>query len=290
MEGTAPSAALLSRVRAGEVGGVILFGANVLTATQVRALTRAVDAAARVGRQPAPLIMVDQEGGGTRRFASSPPFRSAAQLGRLTPTDVRAEGQATAGALRALGVSVDLAPVVDVPSVTGSFIAAQKRAFSSDPNRVASLATAFAQGLADGGVAATAKHFPGLGRARLSTDVAAITIDASPAQLATDLVPYRRLIVAGVPLVMISNATYSAFGPKPAAWSPAVEVLLRRTLGFGRRPRSRGRCRSAARHGQRGRERHGLPPARLSGRNDEDPSGRTGTKLGENRGSEAALG
>ncbi len=232
MKGTAPSATLLARVRRGEVGGVILFGANVRTAAQVRALARAVSAAARAGGQPLPLIMADQEGGATRRFASAPPFRSAAELGRLTPTELHTEGRATGLALRALGVNVDLAPVVDVPRVPGAFIAAQARAFSTDSRRVASLATAFAQGLADGQVAATAKHFPGLGRALVSTDVAAVTIDASSAQLAADLLPYRSLIAAGVPLVMVSNATYIALDAKPAAWSPAVQVLLRRTLGF----------------------------------------------------------
>ena len=232
MKGKAPSPALLARVRAGEVGGVILFGANVRTTAQVRALTGAIRVAARVGGQPAPLIMADQEGGGTRRFASAPPFRSAAELGGLSPARLRGEGRATAAALRALGVNVDLAPVVDVPRSPGSFIAAQARAFSTDPQRVASLATAFAEGLADGHVAATAKHFPGLGRARVSTDVVAVTIDATRAKLAADLLPYSSLITAGVPLVMVSNATYTALDPKPAAWSPAVQVLLRHTLGF----------------------------------------------------------
>ena len=176
--------------------------------------------------------MTDQEGGATRRLVWAPPHRSAALLGRQTAAAVGAAGKATAIALRNVGVNVDLAPVADVPGGPSSFIAAQARAFSTDPNRVASLATAFAQGLADGGVAATAKHFPGLGRARVSTDVAAVTVGASLDQLDTDLIPYRRLIAAGIPLVMLSNATYTALDSKPAAWSLAVQTLLRRTLGF----------------------------------------------------------
>ena len=79
---------------------------------------------------------------------------------------MRAAGLATARALRAAGVDVDLAPVADVPRVPGSFIAAQGRALSTDPPRAAALAQAFARGLADGGVAATAKHFPGWGGQR----------------------------------------------------------------------------------------------------------------------------
>jgi len=165
-------------------------------------------------------------------WTPAPPARSAAELGSLTPAKVAGAGKATADALQAVGVNVDLAPVADVPRGSGSFIAAQARAFSTDPQHVASLATAFAGGLADGGVWATAKHFPGLGRARISTDVAAVTMTASRIQLDADLLPYRRLIGSGVPIVMLSNATYSALDEKPAAWSPAVETLLRRTLGF----------------------------------------------------------
>lgn len=232
MRGTTPSAPLLARIRAGEVGGVILFGANVRTIPQVQALTRSLQDAAAVGRQPPLLVMADQEGGSVRRFHSAPPGRSAAQLGVRAPAAVRATGRATATALRAAGVVVDLAPVADVPSVPGSFIAAQGRGFSSDPVRAAALATAFAAGLADGGVLATAKHFPGLGRATVSTDIAPVTITAPRALLESDLLPYRSLIAGGVPLVMLANARYAALDGKPAAWSPAVQALLRRKLGF----------------------------------------------------------
>jgi len=232
MKGTTPSAGLLTRIRHGDVGGVILFGANVRSAAQVRALTASLTAAAAAGGQLRPFVLVDQEGGPTRRFLWAPPRLSAAQLGAGTAAAARAEGKATAAALRDLGVDVDLAPVVDVPHVSGSFIALQARAFSSDPQRVASLATAFARGLADGGVAATAKHFPGLGGARVSTDVSAVTIRESPARLDSDLAPYRALIAAGVPLVMLSSATYTALDAKPATWSLAAERLLRGQLGF----------------------------------------------------------
>jgi len=232
MAGTTPSPALLARVRAGQVGGVILFGANVRTSPQVRALTNALQAAARAGGRPALLIAVDQEGGGVRRIRWAPPTRSAAELGTLSTAKVEASGLATARALRAVGVNVDLAPVADVPSVPGSFIAAQRRAFSTDPTRAAVLTTAFARGLGAGGVAATAKHFPGLGRATASTDTQPVTISASRALLASDIGPFRALVAGRVPLVMLSSATYSALDAKPGAWSPAVEALLRKTLGF----------------------------------------------------------
>ncbi len=232
MRGTVASAALLARIRTGEVGGVILFGRNVRDRVQVRALTASLRAAARAGGQPTFLVATDQEGGSTRRFDWGAPALSAADLGRLTPSAVEAQGKAAADALRDAGVNVDLAPVADVPSATGAFIAVQRRAFSSDPARVGLLATAFARGLREGGTAAAAKHFPGLGRARVTTDVAPVTVTASRAALDRDLLPYRSLIAAGVPLVMLSNATYPAFDTKPAVWSPAVQTLLRRGLGF----------------------------------------------------------
>jgi beta-N-acetylhexosaminidase len=232
MEGTTPSASLIARVRAGEVGGVILFGGNVRTFPQVRDLAARLQAAARAAGRPPLLVAVDQEGGSIRRLRWAPPARSAAELGALPELKVRATGRATALALRAVGVNVDLAPVADVPSVPGSFIAAQARAYASNPERDATLAAAFAQGLAEGGVAATAKHFPGLGRASASTDTTPVTIPVSRAVLASDLVSFRALIAARVPLVMLSNATYPALDAKPGAWSPAVQSLLRRTLGY----------------------------------------------------------
>src|SRR4029077_18275757 len=88
-----------------------------------------------------------------------------------------------------------------------SFIAAQGRAFSADPVQAGSQAAAFAQGLATGGVAATAKHFPGLGRAEKTTDLTVATIPVTRAELAADLIPFRALIRAGVPLVMLSGAS-----------------------------------------------------------------------------------
>ena len=226
MEGTSPSPALLQRIRDGRVGGVILMGANVRTAPQVRALTAALRKAAGEGGRRL-LIMTDQEGGRTRRFRWAPPGLSAAALGARTEGAIRRSGRATARALERLGVDVDLAPVADVPAVATSFVAAQERGFSTIPRRAAKDVTAFAAGLLDGGVAPTLKHFPGLGLAAASTDDAAVRIAATEEQLEAGLVPYRRAIAAGVaPLVMISNASYTAYGGRVAAWSPRVQTVL----------------------------------------------------------------
>ena len=231
VDGPTASPTLLDRVRRGRVGGVILMGANARSAPQVRALTTSLRAAARMGGRRL-LIVTDQEGGVVRRFRWAPPVASAQELGALTEGAIRKRGRETATALERLGVDVDLAPVADVPAVPDSFVAGQRRAFSTSPTRAAKGVTAFAAGLLDGGVAPTLKHFPGLGRASVTTDEEAVTIDAGAALLAPELVPYRRAIAAGVaPLVMVSNASYTAYGGAPAAWSPRVLGLLR-SLGF----------------------------------------------------------
>ena len=231
VDGTTASASLLARIRRGQVGGVILMGSNVRSAPQVRALTASLRAAAADGGNPL-LVMTDQEGGTVRRFRWAPPAASAEELGRLGEAAIRRRGHDTATALERLGVDVDLAPVADVPSVPGSFIAAQHRGFSPVATRTAKDVTAFSAGLLDGGVAPTLKHFPGLGLATVSTDEAAVKIGAVARALAPGLLPYRSAIAAGVaPLVMVSNAAYPAYGGQPAAWSPRVLALLR-GLGF----------------------------------------------------------
>jgi beta-N-acetylhexosaminidase len=232
MAGTAPSPSLLGRIRRGEVGGVILFGGNVRSPAQVRALTASLHRAAERAGRPTLLVVVDQEGGDLRRLRWAPPARSAEQMGRRSPASTRAAGRATGEALHSAGIDVDLAPVADVPRIPGSFLAAQGRAFSTDPRRVSSHAAAFARGLADAGVLAAAKHFPGLGGAGGNTDLAPVSIGGTPSELAADLDPFRSAVAAGVPLVMLSSAVYPSYGREPALWTPAVHRLLRRELGF----------------------------------------------------------
>ena len=134
-------------------------------------------------------------------------------------------------ALRAGGITVDLAPVADVPG-PGSFMAADDRTFGASGAVVGPAVTAFTRGLADARVAATAKHFPGIGRATSNTDSSLVVIRASRGALESDLAPFRAAIGAGVPMVMISNASYPALDSKPAPWSPRIQSLLRNELGF----------------------------------------------------------
>jgi len=237
MDGTTPSAALLGRIRRGEVGAVVLFGKNFVDEAGLIALTTTLHSAARDGGQPPLLLMIDQEGGRIRRLPWAPPDTSATAMGRSLDADaVEAVGAATADALRRDGINVDLAPVEDVPgsgSVTG-FMAAADRTFAMDAPTVSQLATAFARGLESRGVSATLKHFPGLGRVRQNTDKFVEKVGASRAQLDRDLAPFRAGIAAGMPIVMLSNATYLALDDVNAAgWSEVVGTqLLRGELGF----------------------------------------------------------
>ena len=231
MEATATDG-LRERVRDGELGGVILFPPE---GTDPAALGEQIEALRRVAERagtPAPLVAIDQEGGEVERLPSLPPDRSAPEIGRAGEPAAAAEGRATGRALRALGIDVDLAPVLDVPSVDGAFIAS--RAFSSDPGRAAARAVAFGTTLQAEGVAATAKHFPGLGMAVANTDLEPSPVDASRAELEAGLAPFEAAIDAGFELVMVSNATYPAFDPdRPASLSRRiVDGVLRERLGF----------------------------------------------------------
>jgi beta-N-acetylhexosaminidase len=220
MHGTFPSADFLARIERGEIGGVVLYSDNFRT--NPAPLILRLQAAARAGHQPKLIIGIDQEGGIVKRLPGAP---TLAPPQMTTAATAEAQGLATARNLRSLGVNVDFAPVLDVNH--GGFIA--PRSFGKTAALVATRGAAFARGLADGGVAATAKHFPGLGYAKLNTDNAVATVTASAAKLRADWQPYRE---AHVPLVMLSTAIYPALGERvPAATSVKVIRALRQ-LGF----------------------------------------------------------
>jgi len=220
--GAYPSADVLRRARNGQIGGVILMGENVgpQTSSAISALQRA----SRQGTGHGLLIATDQEGGTVKRFAQVGPSRGAPSIAAAS---ARAQGLATGRGLASFGVNTDFAPVADVAH-PGSFMAS--RSFSSSPLVAASAACQFAQGLAQGGVNATLKHFPGLGYARANTDTSASTVAAGSAALAADLAPYR---TCATPLVMVSNATYPALASSPAVFSRSIiDGILRGQIGF----------------------------------------------------------
>ena len=224
--GTTPPDYVREALRERRAAGAILFRDNVTSPAQLRALTRALR---RAGGRP--VVAVDQEGGEIRIVPWAPPAGSAPA--QAADRSVRADARAAGAALRGLGITVTLAPVGDVPSVAGAALGG--RAFSSDPDAAAAAMAASVAGWRAAGVAATAKHFPGLGGATVNTDDGPATVARSRAELeATDLPPFAAAIGAGVPLVMIGHARYPALDRDRIASqsAPIIEGLLRRELGF----------------------------------------------------------
>ena len=232
-QGTEVPAALRRTIRSGGLAGVILFAENLPTRAGGRQLVRRLQAIPRPPGLPDPLlVMVDQEGGLVKRIGGAP-SASAAEMGARGAAFSRSQGRATAANLRGVGVNVDLAPVLDVARPGGT-IATTHRGFGSTPSRVVATGVAFAEGLWSGGVAATAKHFPGLGAARQNTDFAVERIGLSKTMLRrVDEAPFRRFVDAGGDLVMLGTAVYPAFSPRPAAFARQIATgELRSRLGF----------------------------------------------------------
>jgi len=224
--GTTAPAYVLRALRERRVAGAILFRDNVSSSAQLRALTGRLQAAAG-GRA---LICVDQEGGAVRTLSGLPPLVGQAAQG--SPAAARSEARRAGAALRAAGIDVTLAPVADVAASPGGALAS--RAFPGDAAGVARLVSAALDGYRGTGVAATAKHFPGLGAASANTDQQPVTVADPAARLEEGLAPFRAAVAAGVPLVMASHALYPAFDPMHVASQsrPILSELLRRRLGF----------------------------------------------------------
>lgn len=225
-----PGKALIKRVRKGEVGGVIMLPQNANTLAKD---TKRLQKAASAGGNPPLLLMMDQEGGPVKRVAG-PPNIAPPQLGQKNDAGVAKDvGQRTGTYLKGLGVNVDLAPLLDVKKPqTAKTISG--RIYSSDPSIVSKVGVGFIGGMQGAGVAATAKHFPGLGNATQSTDDQPVSIAATKDSLEADLQPFRDAVDAGVDMVMVSTAKYPTLGAKKeAAFSPEiVNGLLRGDLGF----------------------------------------------------------
>jgi beta-N-acetylhexosaminidase len=234
--GPTASPALLSAVRAGQVGSVILFGDNIVSRSQTLALTGALQRAAAAGHNPKLLIATDQEGGEVKRLPDEPPTLSPRQMVATgTSATATQQGRATGAALRNWGINMDLAPVSDVPTFPGAFIWQQGRAFSFDAFTAGRYALAFALGLQSRRVAATAKHFPGLGSAAIDTDYAREELHPSSKQLRAALDPYAMMIPKGLDAVMVSVAGFPAYdhsGTVAALSRPIATGLLRGRLKF----------------------------------------------------------
>ena len=213
-------------------GGVILFGSQATSA--LRGQLASLDKVNPFGVPP--LIMSDEEGGAVQRLAGLlGAMPSARTMGAtLTPSQIRSLAYSYGTKLLAVGVTMDLAPVLDVdgrpgPSATNPD---GTRSFSAIPSVAAADGVAFADGLKEAGVIPVLKHFPGLGGSSGNTDVApASTLPFSELKV-TGLIPFEAAIAANLPVIMVSNATVPGLTSQPASLSSIAINYLRNSLGF----------------------------------------------------------
>ncbi|WP_066040991.1 beta-N-acetylhexosaminidase [Herbiconiux solani] len=214
------------------LAGVCLFGENIVSREQLRALTAAIRAA-----NPGALIAIDEEGGDVTRlyYDRGAPFPGNAVLGRLDDLDAtRAVAAAVGAELRDAGVNLDFAPDVDVNSDPRNPVIGI-RSFGSDPVLVARHGAAWVQGLQAEGVAASIKHFPGHGDTAQDSHLSLPTVDVSVELLRErELPPFAAAVAAGALTVMTSHILLPQIDPdNPATFSPVIlNDLLRGELGF----------------------------------------------------------
>ncbi|QNE37166.1 beta-N-acetylhexosaminidase [Leifsonia shinshuensis] len=230
--GTTLPAWLEERLRNG-LGGVCVFGQNVESVAQLRALTDAIYAA-----NPDAIVAIDEEGGDVTRlyYETGSPFPGNAVLGRLGD-DAYTEGIArrVGEELHAAGVNLDFAPDVDINSNADNPVIGV-RSFGSLPAVVAEQGAAWTRGLQSAGVAVCAKHFPGHGDTAADSHLELPVVDLTLDQLRErELEPFRAVIDAGARTVMTSHILLPRIDPDlPATFSRTiVEGLLRDELGFG---------------------------------------------------------
>jgi beta-N-acetylhexosaminidase len=218
--------------------GLILFARNCAEPQQIRDLVASFREA--VGRADAP-VLIDQEGGRVQRL--KPPqwhqYAAAGTFGIIAAQNPKAgergawlHGRLIATDLASLGIDIDCAPVLDL-LVSGADRVVGDRAFAGNPEAVAALGRAMAEGLLAGGILPVIKHMPGHGRAGGDSHLRLPSIEAGLGTLeATDFVPFRRL--ADLPLAMTAHVVVNAVDPeRPATTSPRViSDIIRGRIGF----------------------------------------------------------
>jgi len=224
------------RLRHPAVGGVILFARNFESPAQLQALTHDI----RALREPQLLIGVDHEGGRVQRFKEGfttlPPMRALGQLWDRDREAGRAAAQAAGyviGAeLAAHGLDFSFTPVLDLDYGASSVIG--DRALHYDPLAVGALGAALVRGLAEGGMSAVGKHFPGHGYAIADSHVTVPVDDRPLADIVRkDLVPYGPAIQAGLAGVMPAHVIYTKVDAEPAGYSRVwLQDVLRGRLAF----------------------------------------------------------
>ena len=225
-------ASVTAEVAAG-AGGVILFGSVAPDDLGARLQHLAASAPGGI----APFVMTDEEGGVVQRMANLVgSIPSARQMGAtMTPAQIRQLATTAARRMKAAGVTMDLAPVLDVDGGPGPNDRDPDgtRSFSVNVATAAADGSAFMAGLVAGGVVPVVKHFPGLGEATGNTDAAPASTQPWTTLEHAGLVPFQDAIGAGTPAVMIANAVVPGLTTLPASIAPnLITGVLRDQLGF----------------------------------------------------------
>ncbi len=237
--GTTPSPEIIDMIARYHVGGIILFSRNVQDTQQVLELTGSLQEAARAAGHPYPLLIaIDQENGAVQRLGrSATQFPGNMALGAIGSEQIAHDiAFATGRELRALGLNMNLAPVVDVNNNPANPVIGV-RSFGEDPREVARLAAAAVRGYQEAGVIATLKHFPGHGDTSTDSHLSLPTLPFTLERLErVELLPFRGGIEAGADSVMSAHIAFPAITGRtdiPATLSPAIiQGLLRDRLGF----------------------------------------------------------
>ncbi len=234
---TAASPDCVSAITAQHVGSVILDGTSHLTPKQEHAVTAALQRHAPASTKL--LVATDQEGGLVRRMqgVGFTDYSTALVQGTWHTADLQYWASTWGRQLKAAGINLNLAPVLDVvpAGVTNNPPIGQlDREYGHTPAVVSRQGVAVLRGLLAGGVSATVKHFPGLGRVTRNTDTASGVKDTVTTRTSASLHPFAAAIAAKAPFVMMSTAIYTRIdGKNPAAFSSTIVTgLLRHTLGF----------------------------------------------------------
>ena len=208
------------------VGGILVRGVTPTLAADIAAISRSAG-------DIAPVFGADEEGGRAQRLRDLlgviPSARRMAQ--KMTPTEVRKLAFAHGQRMREIGLTMNLAPVLDLDDTPGPAIGS--RSFSSDPDVAARFGAAFAQGMLDAGVFPVVKHFPGLGHADNDSHLASASTSGIDTLRSLDIVPFRR-VLAKMPVgVMVAHVRIRGFDEAPASVSSAlVTGVIRGELGF----------------------------------------------------------
>ncbi len=238
-QGDTPSQEIIALIQRHHIGNIILFSRNVRDAQQVLELTQRLQRCAKEAGQPYPLLIaIDQENGIVQRLREAVTvFPGNMALGAIGSEQIAYEVALAIGReLKALGINMNLAPVVDVNNNPANPVIGV-RSFGEDPRQVARLGAAMLRGYHDAGVYSCLKHFPGHGDTAVDSHLALPTISYGLERLeAVELVPFRSGIEAGADSVMIAHIAFPALIEQerlPATLSSAiVQGLLREKLGF----------------------------------------------------------